>query len=46
MPAARLFRIADAVATRLASLTLMAGLPLSAVSFAIKKFYTRFSGLL
>jgi hypothetical protein len=38
MPAARLFRIADAVATRLATLTLIAGLPLAAVTFAIKTF--------
>ncbi len=38
MSAARLFRIADAVATRLATLTLIAGLPLAAVTFAIKTF--------
>ncbi len=38
MSAARLIRIADAVATRLATLTLIAGLPLAAVTFAIKTF--------
>ena len=38
MPAARLFRIVDAVATRLATLTLIVGLPLAAVTFAIKTF--------
>jgi|APAra7269096979_1048534.scaffolds.fasta_scaffold01885_11 hypothetical protein len=38
MPAARLIRIIDAVATRMATLTLIAGLPLAAVTFAIKTF--------
>ena len=38
MSAARLFRIVDAVAIRLATLTLIAGLPLAAVTFAIKTF--------
>ena len=38
MSAARLFRIFDAVATRMATLTLIAGLPLAAVTFAIKTF--------
>lgn len=38
MSAARLIRLADAVATRLATLTLIAGLPLAAVTFAIKTF--------
>jgi hypothetical protein len=38
MSAARLFRIVDAVATRMATLTLIAGLPLAAVTFAIKTF--------
>uniref|UniRef100_B0T372 Uncharacterized protein n=1 Tax=Caulobacter sp. (strain K31) TaxID=366602 RepID=B0T372_CAUSK len=38
MSAARLFRIVDAVATRLATLTLIAGLPLAAVTFAVKTF--------
>jgi hypothetical protein len=38
MSAARLFRIVDLVATRLATLTLIAGLPLAAVTFAIKTF--------
>jgi hypothetical protein len=38
MSAARLFRIVDAVATRLATLTLIVGLPLAAVTFAIKTF--------
>lgn len=38
MSAARLFRIVDAVATRVATLTLIAGLPLAAVTFAIKTF--------
>ena len=36
--AARLIRIVDAVATRMATLTLIAGLPLAAVTFAIKTF--------
>ncbi|GGL21334.1 hypothetical protein GCM10010983_18320 [Caulobacter rhizosphaerae] len=38
MSAARLIRIVDAVATRMATLTLIAGLPLAAVTFAIKTF--------
>ena len=38
MSAPRLFRIVDAVATRLATLTLIVGLPLAAVTFAIKTF--------
>jgi len=38
MSAARLFRIADAVATRFATLMLIAGLPLAAVTFAVKTF--------
>ena len=38
MSAARLIRIADAVATRMATLTLIAGLPLALVTFAIKTF--------
>lgn len=38
MSAARLIRIIDAVATRMATLTLIAGLPLAAVTFAIKTF--------
>jgi hypothetical protein len=38
MSAARLFRIVDAVATRLATLTLIVGLPLAAVTFAVKTF--------
>jgi hypothetical protein len=38
MSAASLFRTAEAVATRLATLTLIAGLPLAAVTFAIKTF--------
>ena len=38
MSAARLFRIVDAVATRMATLTLIVGLPLAAVTFAIKTF--------
>jgi len=38
MSAARLFRIVDVVAIRLATLTLIAGLPLAAVTFAIKTF--------
>jgi len=38
MSAARLFRIIDAVATRMATLTLITGLPLAAVTFAIKTF--------
>jgi hypothetical protein len=37
MSAARLFRI-DAAATRMATLTLITGLPLAAVTFAIKTF--------
>jgi len=38
MSAARLFRIVDAVVIRLATLTLIAGLPLAAVTFAVKTF--------
>jgi hypothetical protein len=38
MSAASLFRIVDVVATRLATLTLIVGLPLAAVTFAIKTF--------
>ena len=38
MSAARLIRIVDAVATRLATRTLIAGLPIAAVTFAVKTF--------
>ena len=38
MSAARLSRIVDAVATRMATLTLIVGLPLALVTFAIKTF--------
>jgi len=38
MSPARLIRIFDAVATRLATLVLIAGLPIAAVTFAIQTF--------
>lgn len=38
MSPARLIRIFDAVATRLATLVLIAGLPIAAVTFAIQSF--------
>ena len=38
MSAARLLRTIEAVATRLATLTLIAGLPVAAVTFAVQSF--------
>lgn len=38
MSAAQLFRIAEAAVVRMATLTLIAGLPVAAVTFAIKSF--------